>query len=97
VHFLAAALAYSAITLVQFWPVVRHIGNSFPQDLGDPPNESWLVAWSVHALVTAPSQILQGNIYYPHANALIYIDTLLGLLPLSTPLYLLSGGSAAVT
>ncbi len=90
-------MAYAAITLVQFWPVVRHIGNSFPQDLGDPPNESWLVAWSVHALTTTPSQLLQGNIYYPHANALIYNDTLLGLLPISTPLYLLSGGNAAFT
>jgi hypothetical protein len=96
-QFLAATLAYGAITVVLFWPVVRHIANSFPADLGDPPNESWLIAWSVHALTTAPSQLLQGNIYYPHANALIYNDTLLGLLPLSAPLYLLSGGNAALT
>ncbi len=95
--FLVAVLVYTAITAVLFRPVVRHIGNSFPADLGDPPNESWLVAWSVHALTTAPSQLLQGNIYYPHANALIYNDTLIGLLPLSTPLYLLSGANAAFT
>jgi ABC-type sugar transport system permease subunit len=51
---LLALLAYVAITVVMFWPVVRHIADSFPNDLGDPPNESWLVAWTVHALTTAP-------------------------------------------
>jgi hypothetical protein len=95
--FLTALSGYLAITLALFWPVVRHIASCFPADLGDPPNESWLVAWTVHALTTDPSALLQGNIYYPHANALIYNDSLLGLLPLSTPVYLLDGGNAALT
>lgn len=94
---LLALLAYAAITIGLLWPVVAHIANSFPVDLGDPPNESWLVAWGVHALTTDPGQLLGGNIYYPHANALIYNDNLLGLLPLSLPIFLLSGGNAALT
>jgi hypothetical protein len=94
---LLALVAYTAITVLMFLPVVRHIFDSFPIDLGDPPNESWLVAWGVHALTTDPSQLLQGNIYFPHANALVYNDNLLGLLPLSTPLFLLSGHNTAFT
>ena len=94
---LLALLAYGAITAVLFWPVLRGLATTFPMDLGDPPNEAWLVAWGVHALTTAPSQLLDGNIYYPHANALIYNDNLLGLLPLATPIFLLSGGNTALT
>src|SRR5438270_7553085 len=94
---LAAFIGYAAITVVMFLPLVRHMFDSFPVDLGDPPNESWLVAWGVHALTTDPAQLLQGNIYYPHANALVYNDSLLGLLPLSTPLFLASGGNTAFT
>ncbi|MDB5056680.1 MAG: hypothetical protein JWO59_152, partial [Chloroflexi bacterium] len=94
---LLACVAYVAITALLFLPLVRNITNAFPVDLGDPPNESWLVAWGVHALTTAPSQLLQGNIYFPHPNALVYNDNLLGLLPLSTPLYLLSGHNTAFT
>ncbi len=94
---LLALVAYTAITVVMFLPLVRHIFNSFPVDLGDPPNESWLVAWGVHALTTDPTQLLQGNIYFPHANALVYNDNLLGLLPLSTPLFVFSGHNTAFT
>jgi hypothetical protein len=94
---LLAFLAYAAITAIMFWPVVRGLTNTFPVDLGDPPNESWLVAWGVHALTTDPASLLQGNIYFPHAHALIYNDNLLGLLPISTPVYLLSGHNTALT
>lgn len=94
---LLACLLYALITALMFWPVLAHLADTFPVDLGDPPNESWLVAWGVHALVTDPGQLLGGNIYYPHTNALVYNDNLLGLLPLSTPVFLLSGGNAALT
>jgi hypothetical protein len=92
-----ALMAYTAITAVMFWPVLRGLSDTFPVDLGDPPNESWLVAWGVHALTTAPGQLLQGNIYFPHAHALIYNDNMLGLLPIATPVYLLSGHNTALT
>src|SRR5579859_5462170 len=93
---LLALLAYALITAVMFWPVLRHIADSFPVDLGDPPNEAWLVAWGVHALTNNPSHLLDGNIYYPHAHALVYNDNMLGLLPLATPIFLASGGNAAL-
>src|SRR5579875_1112502 len=92
-----AALLYTVVTLAMFWPIVLHVWNSFPMDLGDPPNESWLVAWGAHALLTQPAQLLGGNIYYPHPNALVYNDSLLGLLPFSVPLYAVSGGNAVFT
>lgn len=94
---LLALLAYVLITAAMFWPVLSHIASSFPVDLGDPPNEAWLVAWGVHALTTNPAQVLGGNIYYPHAHALVYNDNMLGLLPLSAPIFLASGGNAALT
>ncbi|HVA92606.1 MAG TPA: hypothetical protein VNL71_22520, partial [Chloroflexota bacterium] len=94
---LFALLVYVAITAVMFWPVLRGLADTFPVDLGDPPNESWLVAWGVHALTTDPANLLQGNIYFPHAHALIYNDNMLGLLPLATPVYLLSGHNTALT
>jgi hypothetical protein len=94
---IGSLLLYSIITAVLFWPVLRGLRDTFPMDLGDPPNESWLVAWGVHALTTDPGQLLGGNIYYPRANALIYNDNLLGLLPLATPIYLLSGDNTALT
>jgi hypothetical protein len=80
-----------------FWSLLQHLSNSFPVDLGDPPNEAWIVAWDVHALTTNAGQLLGGNIYYPHSNALIYNDNLLGLLPFALPVFQLSGGNTALT
>ncbi len=94
---LLALLVYVLITAVMFWPVLRGLADTFPVDLGDPPNESWLVAWGVHALTTDPANLLQGNIYFPHAHALIYNDNMLGLLPIGTLVYLFSGHNTALT
>jgi len=87
---LLALLLYGALALLLFPTVVWRLGDSFPGDLGDPPSQAWILAWDVHALVTNPAHLYDGNIFYPFHDVLAYQDTLLGLLPVAAPLLLLT-------
>src|SRR5205085_6478946 len=88
-----ALLAYGVIALALFPTVVAHLANAFAGDLGDPPSQAWILAWDVHALRTNPAHLYDANIFYPFHDVLAYQDTLLGLLPLSAPVLLLSGNA----
>jgi hypothetical protein len=50
-----------------------------------------VLAWQSHALATAPSTILDANIYWPARRALLYGDPGLGALPFFAPVFLTTG------
>ncbi len=88
---LLAALLYAVVTLALFPTVVLHLASAFPGDLGDPPSQAWILAWDLHALLTNPAHLYDGNIFYPFHDVLAYQDTLLGVLPLAAPILLATG------
>jgi hypothetical protein len=49
---------------------------------------AWTLAWDQHALATAPSNLLDANIFHPERGTLLYSDHLLGLALLTAPLRL---------
>jgi hypothetical protein len=51
----------------------------------------WILAWDVHALTTAPAELLRANIFHPSPASLLQMDHMLGALPLYFPLALLAG------
>ncbi len=86
-----ALLAYTLCTCAFFWPVVRDATAAFPQDLGDPPSQAWIIGWSTHILLTHPTQLWDANIFYPTLGVFAYQDSLLGYAPVAMPLLLISG------
>jgi len=87
---LLAGLVYSALGLVQAWPVVRALSTTLPHDLGDPLLNTWILwrnAWEVpltRAWWDAPA-------FYPTRAVFGLSEHLLGLMPLSSPIQWLGG------
>ena len=73
----------SAIVLM--WPASGGRLGSAVVNLGDPLLTTWILAWDVHALRTAPLRFFDANMFHPHRWALAYTEHLLGLVPLRRP------------
>jgi hypothetical protein len=69
-------LAFVALTSVMMWPLVRHIADSaVPHQ--DVYFNMWRLQWIAHALVTSPTNLFNGNIFYPEPRTLLFSDAML--------------------
>jgi hypothetical protein len=89
---LLAALFYVAFASIQTWPLVTHLTNVIPNDLGDPVLNAWIVWWNAHA-VPFTARWWNAPAFWPSTGALAFSEVLLGLSPITTPIQWL-GGSA---
>jgi hypothetical protein len=78
----------TALAVLLTWPAAAHLG-AVAADLGDPLLTTWILAWDVHALATAPLRFFDANMFHPHRQTLAYTEHLVGLVPLVAPLRLL--------
>jgi hypothetical protein len=69
------------ISVVMNWPLVLHLGETIPKDLGDPLAQSWQVAWGGHALTHQPLDFFQANQFWPFEDSLAFSDALIGYSP----------------
>jgi hypothetical protein len=69
------------LAVVMHWPLVLHLGQTIPKDLGDPLAESWQAAWGGHALAHQPLHIFQSNQFWPFDDTLAFSDALVGYAP----------------
>ena len=78
-----AVLVVGAVLLsvVMTWPLVLHLGENVPKDLGDPLPQAWQVAWGGHALLHQPLSFFQSNQFWPLDDSLAFSDALLGYAP----------------
>jgi hypothetical protein len=53
----------------------------------------WAYAWDWHALTTDPGALFQANIFHPAPDALAYSEHALGKVPITGPLFALSGNA----
>ncbi|MGH2976532.1 MAG: hypothetical protein ACRDLL_16955, partial [Solirubrobacterales bacterium] len=81
------------LSVAMSWPLVLHLGQDIPKDLGDPLAEAWQLAWGGHALVDQPLHFFQSNQFWPLHDTLAFSDALVGYAPLS---WFGSGPHAAV-
>ncbi|HVE64511.1 MAG TPA: DUF6541 family protein [Mycobacteriales bacterium] len=81
------------LAVVMSWPLARHLGQRIPQDIVDPLNQAWQLAWGGHALRTSPGSLWQANAFFPVPDSLAFSDSLLGYAPISL---LLARGTAGV-
>ena len=77
----ASSCLLTAVAIVLTWPATARLGSAVI-DLGDPLLTTWILAWDVHALRTAPFRFFDANMFHPHRWALAYTEHLLGLVPL---------------
>jgi len=98
----AAALLYATATVALSWPLFRHPGTTVldTQSLygkasilvqRDVNLTIWALAWDAHALVTDPLHLFDANAFFPSKLTLACSEHMLGNLPLSGPVQLLTG------
>ena len=80
----AFALAL-ALTLVSAWPLLIHLGSALPSDLGDPILETWILWWNAYH-VPLTGTWWNAPMFVPLAGTFAMSETLLGFVPLTTPL-----------
>jgi hypothetical protein len=69
------------LAIVMNWPLVLHLGETIPKDLGDPLPQAWQIAWDGHALVHQPLHLFQANQFWPLHDTLAFSDALVGYAP----------------
>jgi hypothetical protein len=72
---LAALAAFVVLIAFMMWPQVRHIRDS-AMDHQDVYFNMWRLGWIAHALSSAPSRLLDGNIFYPEKRTLTFSDAM---------------------
>lgn len=76
-HAVWVAAFFAAAALVATFPLILHLADAVPVDLGDPLLNAWILAWDAHALTTEPLHLFDANIFYPFPQPLTYSDALL--------------------
>ncbi len=90
VPWLLAALAYVALTVVLTWPLVVQLPVVLASDLGDPVLNTWIIWWNAHA-VPLTARWWDGPMFWPSSGSLAFSETLIGLMPITTPIQWLGG------
>lgn len=89
--FWIACLAYVALTVAMFWPLVRELRTGIPHDVGDPLLNTWILWWNAHA-VPLTRAWWNAPAFWPLPDFLALSEHLLGLSVVSTPLQWLGAG-----
>ena len=76
-----ASIVALVVAIAMTWPTLRYPLYTVPQDLGDPILVTWMLAWPGHILLADPSQLWQGNAFYPELWSYAFTDSLLGYAP----------------
>ena len=87
---LLAAAFYVTLTVVQTWPLVTRLSDVLPHDLGDPGLNAWIIWWNAQA-VPLTERWWNAPIFFPSSGALAFSETLLGLVPITTPIQWFGG------
>ena len=76
-----AAIGACLLAIVMTWPLLIHLGNVVPRDIGDPLAEAWQPAWGGHALRHQPLHFFDANRFWPLKDSLAFGDALIGYAP----------------
>jgi hypothetical protein len=79
----AVTCLFTAVSLLYFWPLLRHFGDHIGPDLGDPLFVLWVLKWGAHQIRLGLPNLWNGNvwnanIFYPTKGTLAFSDHLLG-------------------
>ncbi|MFC2160688.1 hypothetical protein ACFLRX_03435 [Acidobacteriota bacterium] len=86
----SALLLFFFLALFQLFPLSLHPVDSI-HDMGDPLLNTWIFSWIQKSLLSQPSQLFNGNIFYPSKNTISHSEHLLPQAIISLPIALLTG------
>lgn len=76
---LAVAGGFLALAAVMTDPVVRHLGDGLPGDLGDPLLNAIILAWDADRLRESLRGLWDAPFFFPYPKTLTYSEHLLGI------------------
>jgi len=68
-----AAATFTILAVAFTWPLAANLATELPVG-GDNLHLGWVLAWTGHAVATAPRELFDGNIFYPARGALTLSD-----------------------
>lgn len=87
--------AFVALSIVATYPLIRHLGNTLPGDLGDPLLGAWILGWDADRLKHALAGVWDAPILFPDRHTLAYAEHLLGIAFFVAPVIWATGNSIA--
>jgi hypothetical protein len=82
-----ALLVFFLLALLQLYPLSIHPANSV-HDTGDPLLNTWILSWIQSNILSGPSQMFNGNVFFPSENTISFSEHLFPQAVLSLPLTL---------
>src|SRR5262249_5160174 len=83
----AAAFAlFGLLAVVHTWPLITAPGRLSRHDNADALLNEWIVGWIAHQLPRHPTQLFDGNIFYPDRATLAYSEPLVAPALMGAPL-----------
>ena len=79
--------AFTVLTLVMTYPLVRHMTEALPSDLGDPLLNAWILAWDADQLLRGLQSVWDAPFFFPYSNTLTYSEHVLGVAVLVAPVH----------
>ena len=83
-------LLFALLSVGMIYPLITHITDHVPSDLGDPLYNVWVMARQFHELKAGLKNFWDGNIFYPHKSTLLYADYLFAEAVMGAPLAAIS-------
>jgi hypothetical protein len=71
------ALLCVLLAILHTWPLATDPATLSRNDNGDAQLNEWIMAWVAHQLPRAPTQLFQGNIFYPARDTLAFSEPLI--------------------
>jgi hypothetical protein len=88
---LAIGLGFVLLSVWVTWPLVLHIDEALPGDLGDPLLNTWILGWDADRLRHGLIGLWDAPIFFPYRRTLAFSEHLLGIgLPVA-PIVWLTG------
>ncbi len=82
--------AYTALTMIMLWPLVRHVGSAVADTIGDPLLNAWTLRWVQHALIANPSHLYDANMFASNPRTLAFSELLLPQAIMAWPIWFIS-------
>jgi hypothetical protein len=87
----AIAAGFVLLSLWVTWPLVLHLDEALPGDLGDPLLNTWILGWDADRLRHGLAGLWNAPIFFPYRNTLAFSEHLLGIGVPVAPIVWLTG------
>lgn len=85
-------LLFCVLAVVHTWPLASAPATLGRFDNKDTALNAWAILWVARALVSAPSRVLEGNIFHPEAHTVAFSEPVVVPGALTIPTYLAGAG-----